>query len=221
MAKGTTATVTVGADTRPFQRQMKQLGGRVGGAARGVGGGIARGAASVGRSALGTGLGIGGAGLAFMGARSLFDELRAVSPEFAGAMNKLSVAFQDMLLPAAKILGQAFLNNMPAIQTGLNMFGSLLAKVAEGFAAALPIITDGLLKFGELISDAVKFWTEDAFDPKVWKDIGEAIAQAVKDAFVSPFQEIGTKAASAMIQNKTVRNLGVAAYMITEKAGGL
>jgi len=152
MAK-TTATVTVGADTKPFARAMRTLG-------QGITGGITVGVGRMGDAAmstLGTGLGIG---LGFLGLNSLsavFGKLLAVSPQLSGAFTQLKVAVSDALIPAATKLAELLTDNLPVIESGLNSFGNMLA-------------------------DAIQFWTEDAFKPEIWKDIGEAIAEAVRDA---------------------------------------
>jgi hypothetical protein len=154
MAK-TTATVTVGADTSPFERKMRTLG-------KGLTGGITAGVSGIGNAAmstLGTGLGIG---LGFLGINSLpaiFDKLRAVSPQLSSAFTQLKVSVSDALIPAANKLAEVLNDNMPAIESGLSMFGEMLA-------------------------DAIQFWTEDAFKPEIWKDIGEAIADSVRDVLI-------------------------------------
>jgi len=154
MAK-TTATVTVGADTSPFQKAMKGLGGSLT-AKRSMGGGMGGGA----MSAIGQGLGIGAGLLGIKGFSSIIDNLKAISPEFAGAINSLSVAFQQALLPSAIKLAEFLLDVMPTIKTGLEMFGTALG-------------------------DAIEFWTVDAFNPEVWKDIGLAISDSIKDSLAS------------------------------------
>lgn len=154
MAK-TTATVTVGADTRPFERKMKTLGSGLGK----TGGALGAGAQRVGGAAmsgLGAGLGFGAAMLGVGSIQGLFNELMAISPKLAGAMRTVSVAFQQALIPAAEKLASILLSNLPAI-------------------------TSGLESFGNMIADAIQFWTDDAFDPAVWKDIGTAMAEAVRD----------------------------------------
>ena len=108
-------------------------------------------------SGLGAGLGIGAAFLGLQGLGSIFDKMRAVSPELNAELTKLKVAIGDALFPVAVKLADVLRENMPAIQSGLEMFGNALA-------------------------DAIQFWTEDAFNPEVWKDIGVAIAEAVQDA---------------------------------------
>ena len=157
MAK-TTATVTVGADTKPFEKKMKGLGGSL----KGVGGAMQKpigGAMSGIRAGVGGGLAFGAMAMGLAGIGSIIDNMKAISPEFAGAMNKLSVAFQQALLPAALELAGFLTRHMPAIASGLETFGIALG-------------------------DAIKFWTVDAFNPEVWKDIGSAIAESVRDAIV-------------------------------------
>ena len=157
MAK-TTATVTVGADTRPFDRKMKNLGsGGIGGRAGAMAGGLARRAGGAAMSGLGMGIGAVGAFAGLQGIGAIFQNMMVMSPKLAGAMAKLSVAFQQALLPAAEKLAEWLLENMPAIQSALGEFGTMLA-------------------------DAIQFWTEDALDPAIWKDIGAAIVDSVKDA---------------------------------------
>lgn len=158
MAK-TTATVTVGADTRPFDRKMKNLGsGGIGGRAGAMAGGLASRAGGAALSGLGMGLGAVGAFAGLQGIGSIFQNMLAMSPKLAGAVNKLSIAFQQALLPAAE-------------------------KFAEWLLASLPTIQSALEGFGDMLADAIQFWTQDALDPAVWKDIGMAIADSVKDAF--------------------------------------
>ena len=149
MAK-TTATVTVGADTKPFARAMRGLGKSVTG---GVTAGVGR-AGGMAMSGLGAGLGIGAAFLGLQGLGSIFDKMRAVSPELNAELMKLKVAVGDALFPAAAKLAQVLRDNMPMIESGLSAFGTML-------------------------SDAIQFWTEDAFNPEVWADIGQAIGDAV------------------------------------------
>ena len=152
MAK-TTATVTVGADTSPFERKMRTLG-------KGISGGVTTGVSRVGgmaMSGLGAGLGIGAAFLGLQGIGSIFDKLRAVSPELNAELTKLKVAIGDALVPVAFKLAEVLRENMPWIQSTLADFGTALA-------------------------DAIQFWTEDAFNPAVWADIGEAIAESVSTA---------------------------------------
>lgn len=154
MAK-TTATVTVGADTRPFERKMKTLGSGLGKTGGALGAGVQRvGGAAM--SGLGAGLGFGAAMLGVGSIQGLFNELMAVSPKLTGALRSISVAFQQALIPAAGKLADLLLSNMPAI-------------------------TSGLESFGKMLGDAIQFWTDDAFDPAVWKDIGLAMAEAVRD----------------------------------------
>lgn len=153
MAK-TTATVTVGADTSPFERKMRTLG-------KGIGGGLTTGIGKVGGMAM-SGLGAGvGAALGFLGlqgAGSIFDMMLAESPALNEQFTKLKTTLGDALQPAAEKLAEVLEENMPEIQEALESFGNML-------------------------SDALDFWTEDAWDPAVWADIGEAIAEAVKEAF--------------------------------------
>ena len=159
MAK-TTATVSVGADTSPFERKMRTLG-------KGISGATTRGATRLGgmaMSGLGAGLGIGAAFLGLQGLGSIFDKMRAVSPELNAELTKLKVAIGDALFPVAVKFADVLRENMPAIQSGLEMFGNALA-------------------------DAIQFWTEDAFNPEVWKDIGQAIADAVRDLIAGGAQQ--------------------------------
>lgn len=152
MAK-TTATVTVGADTGPFERKMRSLG-------RGLAGGATVGVQRVGgmaMSGLGAGLGIGAAFLGLRTVGSTFDQLRAVSPQLNAELTKLKVAIGDALVPVALGLAEMLNRNLPTIEAELKMFGNALG-------------------------DAIQFWTEDAFDPAVWKDIGYAIVDSVRDA---------------------------------------
>ena len=152
MAK-TTATVTVGADTSPFERKMRTLG-------RGLAGGVTTGVSRVGgmaMSGLGAGLGFGLSQLGLDGIGSMFQKLREVSPQLNAAITKLTVAFGDALAPAADKLAEVFERLLPSVLTGLELFGNALA-------------------------DAIQFWTEDAFNPMVWQDIGKAITEVVKDA---------------------------------------
>lgn len=148
MAK-TTATVTVGADTSPFERKMRTLG-------KGIGGGLTTGIGKVGGMAM-SGLGAGvGAALGFLGIQGLssfFDMMLAQSPALNEQFIKLKTAMGQALLPAAEKLATVLTENMPAIQEALEGFGNMLA-------------------------DAIGFWTEDAWDPAVWADIGEAIADS-------------------------------------------
>jgi hypothetical protein len=152
MAK-TTATVTVGADTKPFARAMRGLGKSVTG---GVTAGVGR-AGGMAMSGLGAGLGIGAAFLGLQGLGSIFEKMRAVSPELNAELMKLKVAVGDALFPAAAKLAEVLRDNMPAIESGLSAFGTML-------------------------SDAIQFWTEDAFNPEVWKDIGVAISESISEA---------------------------------------
>ena len=161
MAK-TTATVSVGADTSPFERKMRTLG-------KGLSGAATTGASRVGgmaMSGLGTGLGLGAAFLGVQGLGSVFDQLRAVSPELNAELTKLKVAVGDALFPVAVELADVLRANMPAIQSGLEMFGNALG-------------------------DAIQFWTEDAFNPEVWKDIGAAIAESVGSLIANAPESVG------------------------------
>jgi hypothetical protein len=152
MAK-TTATVTVGADTKPFARAMRGLG-------KSVSGSITAGVGRVGGMAM-SGLGAGlGLGAAFIGLRSLtavFEKMLAVSPALNAELTKLKVSVGDALFPVAEEFARVLEENLPMINSGLAAFGTALG-------------------------DAIKFWTEDAFNPDVWKDIGAAIAESVTDA---------------------------------------
>lgn len=152
MAK-TTATVTVGADTSPFERKMRTLG-------KGISGGVSTGVSRVGgmaMSGLGAGLGIGAASLGLQGIGSIFDKLRAISPELNAELTKLEVAIGDALEPVG-------------------------SKLAEVLHEAMPTIESNLADFGTMLADAIQFWTEDAFNPAVWSDIGTAIAESVTSA---------------------------------------
>jgi len=154
MAK-TTATVTVGADTKPFARAMRGLGKSVTG---GVTAGVGR-AGGMAMSGLGAGLGIGAAFLGLQGLGSIFDKMRAVSPELNAELTRLKVTVGDALFPAAEKLAGVLRDNMPAIEAGLGEFGTMLA-------------------------DAIQFWTEDAFNFDVWKDLGAAIVDGIKSVFI-------------------------------------
>jgi len=159
----TTATVSVGADTSPFERKMRTLG-------RGLAGGVTTGVSRVGgmaMSGLGAGLGIGAAFLGLQGLGSIFDKFRAVSPELNAELTKLKVAIGDALVPVA-------------------------FKMAQVLNQAMPSIESGLKTFGDALGDAIQFWTEDAFNPAVWKDIGQAIVDAVRDAATSAGSETFT-----------------------------
>lgn len=180
MAK-TTATVTVGADTSPFQKAMKGLGGSLT-AKRSMGGGMGGGA----MSAIGGGIGLGAGLLGLKGIGSVIDNLKAISPEFAGAINSLSVAFQQALLPSAIKLAEFLLDVMPTIKTGLEMFGTALG-------------------------DAIEFWTVDAFNPEVWKDIGLAIADSIKDSMTSVVGEDATSFVSDQITSGSTGAQSIAA----------
>ena len=173
MAK-TTATVTVGADTSPFERKMRTLG-------RGLAGGVTTGVSRVGgmaMSGLGAGLGIGAAFLGLQGLGAIFDKMRQVSPELNAQLTRLKVAIGDALVPVA-------------------------FKLAEVLAEAMPTIESALSSFGTALADAIQFWTEDAFNPEVWKDIGQAIADSVYDAIT------GTRTSTVeAITGKTEQQLG-------------
>lgn len=152
MAK-TTATVTVGADTGPFERKMRTLG-------KGLAGGATMGAqrlGGMGMSALGTGLGIGAAFLGLQGLSGVFNKMLQVSPALNAAMTQLSVSVGNALLPAATKLAEVLTTNLPAIESALDSFGTMLA-------------------------DVIQFWTEDALNPAVWSDIGTAIAESLADS---------------------------------------
>jgi hypothetical protein len=128
---------------------------------RGLAGGVTTGVSRVGgmaMSGLGAGLGIGAAFLGIQGLSGVFNKMLQVSPQLNAAMTQLSVSIGNALLPAATALANVLTNNLPAIESALQSFGTML-------------------------SDAIQFWTEDAFDPAVWADIGTAIAEAVKEAF--------------------------------------
>jgi len=159
MAK-TTATVTVGADTKPFARAMRSLGTSISGKIGGVVTGGADRAAGMGMSMLGAGLGAGLGFLGLQGIGSAFNTLLAISPQLSAAFTQLKVAVAGALVPVAFQLAQS-LNNL------------------------LPSITSGLAGFGQMLADAVDFWTQDAFDPAVWKDLGSAIYEQIREA-ISP-----------------------------------
>lgn len=142
---------------------MRTLGKGLRGTGAAIGAGAGR-VARAGMSGLGAGVGLGLGFLGLRGAGGIFNEMLAASPKLAGAVNKLQVAFQQALIPAAIKLADFLLANMPAITQGLEMFGNALA-------------------------DAIQFWTEDAFNPDVWKDIGVAIAEAARDAFKSVLED--------------------------------
>jgi hypothetical protein len=174
MAK-TTATVTVGADTKPFARAMRGLGQSVSGS---ITAGVGR-AGGMAMSGLGAGLGIGAAFLGLQGLGSIFDKMRAVSPELNAELMKLKVAVGDALFPAAQKLAEVLRDNMPAIESALSAFGGAL-------------------------TDAIQFWTEDAFNPDVWKDIGVAIADSVREAM-----DAGSGAIIEKVTGKSERNLAI------------
>lgn len=165
----TTATVTVGADTRPFEKKMKTLGSGLKGG--GGGGGIGGGIGGAAMSGLGAGLGFGAAMLGVGSIQGLFNELMAVSPKLTGALRSVSVAFQQALIPAAE-------------------------KLADFLISHLPAITSGLETFGNMLGDAIQFWTNDAFVPDVRKDIGAAISEAVRNA-VTEAAELPSSVSSA------------------------
>jgi len=174
MAK-TTATVTVGADTKPFARAMRGLGQSVSGS---ITAGVGR-AGGMAMSGLGAGLGIGAAFLGLQGLGSIFDKMRAVSPELNAELMKLKVAVGDALFPAAQKLAEVLRDNMPAIESALSAFGGAL-------------------------TDAIQFWTEDAFNPDVWKDIGVAIADSVREAM-----DAGSGAIIEKVTGKSEQNLAI------------
>lgn len=163
MGRKNTATVTVGADTKPFARKMRNLGRGIGN----LGGKIQEKAPRAAMSGLRTGAGIGLGLMGIRGVSSLFDMMRSRSPELEGALNKLKSALGTALTPAAMKLAGFLTNNLPAINNALSGFGTM-------------------------IGDAIQFWTEDAFDPAVWKDIGLAIADNVNDAMQSITNAIWT-----------------------------
>lgn len=176
MAK-TTATVTVGADTRPFDRKMKNLGsGGIGGRA----GGLASRAGGAAMSGLGMGLGALGAVAGVGGLQALIDNLRVLSPKLDGFFKGLEVAFQQLLKPAAIALGEALYEQIPRINSAMK-------------------------DFGESLGDAVRFWTEEAFDPAVWKDIGQAIVESIQDAVGGPDSQAG-QAVGAMVAPGTTKS---------------
>lgn len=146
----TTATVTVGADTRPFEKKMKTLGSGLKG-----GGGIGGGIGGAAMSGLGFGAGALGALAGIRGFSSLLDNLKAVSPKLAGALESLTTSLQESLKPAAIALADVIIDK-------------------------LPLIEEALESAGVMLGDAVKFWTEEAFDPAVWKDLAAGITDAVK-----------------------------------------
>jgi len=179
----TTATVTVGADTSPFERKMRTLG-------KGISGGITMGAGRLGgmaMSGLGAGIGFGALALGVGSLSSVFNQLLAVSPALNAAFTKLQVAIGQALLPAADAFAKVLITNMPAIQSGLKVFG-------------------------DMISDAIQFWTVDAFNPAVWKDIGTAIAEAVSTA-VSP-QNIQAARAEAGTMVEEATGSGIIGWLI-------
>lgn len=173
MAK-TTATVTVGADTSPFERKMRTLG-------KGISGGVTTGVSRVGgmaMSGLGAGLGIGAAFLGLQGIGSIFDKLRAISPELNAELIKLKVAIGDALVPVA-------------------------FKLAEMLREAMPTIQSALASFGTMLADAIQFWTEDAFNPAVWADIGTAIADAVRMALSPENIKVSAAEAGTIVEETT------------------
>ena len=173
MAK-TTATVTVGADTSPFERKMRTLG-------KGISGGVTTGVSRVGgmaMSGLGAGLGIGAAFMGLQGLGAIFDKMRQVSPELNAQLTRLKVAVGDALVPVAM-------------------------KLADVLGKAMPTIESALSSFGTALADAIQFWTEDAFNPAVWSDIGQAIAESVYDAIT------GARASAVeAVTGKTEQQLG-------------
>ena len=146
----TTATVTVGADTRPFEKKMKTLGSGLKG-----GGGIGGGIGGTVMSGLGFGAGALGALAGIRGLGGVLDNMKAVSPELAGALEGLTTILQESLKPAAMAL-------------------------ADVLVEKLPLIEGALEEAGVMLGDAVKFWTEEAFDPAVWKDLASGITDSVK-----------------------------------------
>ena len=162
MAK-TTATVTVGADTSPFQKAMKGLGSSLT-AERSIGGGL--GGAM---SAIGTGLGFGAGLLGIKGFNSIMDLMKAISPELNGAIVSLKVAFADALLPAAESLAKGLIAIMPAIN-------QILDAASKAFADAKEYWTDGGFNFKESIQD---------FSGAVGIKMGDQEAQVVADQLQS------------------------------------
>lgn len=184
MAK-TTATVTVGADTSPFERKMRTLG-------KGISGGITMGAGRLGgmaMSGLGAGIGFGALALGVGSLSSVFSQLLAVSPALNAAFTKLQVAIGQTLLPAADAFAKVLITNMPAIQSGLKVFG-------------------------DMIADAIQFWTVDAFNPAVWKDIGKAIAESVSESMREAIPKL-REGATGMVES------GTGSPMAGEVAGAL
>ena len=159
MAK-TTATVTVGADTSPFQKAMKGLGGSLT-AERSIGGGLGGGA----MSAIGTGLGFGAGLLGIKGFNSIMDLMKAISPELNGAIVSLKVAFADALLPAAESLAKGLIAIMPAIN-------KILDAASKAFSDAKEYWTDGGFNFKESIQD---------FSGAVGIKMGDREAQVLAD----------------------------------------
>jgi len=151
MAK-TTATVTVGADTSPFQKAMKGLSSSLT-AERSIGGALGGGA----MSALGSGLGFGAGLLGIKGFGSIMDLMKALSPELNGAIIKLKVAFADALVPAAESLAIALNSMMPAIKKILDIGG-------------------------KSVKDAKEFWSQGGFDLKnSVQDFGDAVGVKFTD----------------------------------------
>ncbi len=146
----TTATVTVGADTRPFEKKMKTLGSGLKG-----GGGIGGGIGGAVMSGLGFGAGALGALAGISGLGSLLDNMKAVSPELTGALESLTTSLQESLKPAAIALADVIIDK-------------------------LPLMEDALESAGVMLGDAVKFWTDEAFDPAVWTDLAVGITDSVK-----------------------------------------
>jgi hypothetical protein len=146
----TTATVTVGADTNPFQRAMKGLGGKIGG----VGGRIS---ADLGKSivtGLSGGLAFGLTSVGLGSIESLFNMMRVTSPKFESAIQQLSSTVMQALVPVATMLAEKLIQWMPEIQNAVMAMGNFMA-------------------------DVIQFWTEDVLDPRVWKDIGMAIGEGL------------------------------------------
>lgn len=148
----TTATVTVGADTNPFQRAMKGLGGKIGG----VGGRISTGLGKSIATGLSGGLGFGLASVGLGSIESLFNMMRVTSPKFESAIQQLSSTVMQALVPVATMLAEKLIEWMPEIQTAVMAIGNFMA-------------------------DVIQFWTEDVLDPKVWEDIGLAIGEGFMD----------------------------------------
>jgi len=146
------------------------------GLARSISGSINVGVSRIGgiaMSSLGTGLGIGAAFLGIQSMSSIFDKLLAVSPELNAAFTRLKVAIGDALVPVAFKFAEVINQHMPQIESALADFGLALMD-------AVPHIASFVSDFGTMVSDAIQFWTEDALDPNVWKDIGLAIVEGIQ-----------------------------------------